>query len=863
MTKEEERVPGQLPQVNPESSSRRPTEGAGGSDVNHFSANQFWHEPIQRHGDLFPLPMPEDGGFPGNLAELSSRRAIQRVAKRRLLLQQEKAAVRSLNVMAGFEDESTWPMAPRNFAQKSSLSRVRAAVCSRPPPAERESPQAALRQLLSKKVGSEYGLAGTGPGQLASYQRGKVSLPADQQDPVQISSLLPPLEKAQVEDFERQLLLSEEERAAVLEKGLKNDLYMDPILANSKKEYHAFIADLCRSQLLNFTITPRVQVGAFFVSKKSGKLRLIIDARRANKLFRTPPSTLLGSVDCWTRMESEEGSQVFLAQEDVRDFFYRLAIPKELGEFFALPAIDPHLLKAELGHIPSEVAELIDKYDSPIFPHLQVLPMGFAWAFHLAHQAHVHLAQCTLPQAGLLLDRRPSPVLGKSNGESGTGVLIYADNGNHLGVDAEAVSRDQSRMIQALHERGLQTHELTESSTLGESLGVRLNGAAGLVTATPARDWRLYRALQALVEGRVCISGEELEVVVGHITMRALLNRNSMGILRHTYVFVRQCYHHRRRLWRSVIQELEVFRGLLPLIHANIFAPWDGEPLCTDACLSGYAVVQGEVDRETVAAIGRSDERWRFRRGEGSKVAPRAVALAGADPLSDVRTVKPEVDGEVFAGAIEDEEFPEVPPHVFQEKWKTLWNSEIHFKEPVHLIEARSILGAVRHRSRDHYRHGHRILIFNDNLGVVLACQKGRCSSYPLLRIIRRIAAHSLAAGLKIYVRWVPSEFNVADGPSRAWETKAVCGRRTVKGEAKEKGRDIDQEGSRESKQESEEPSQGRGESWSEKIKIPVKNEGFSSEQLQQGAEASFEVSGEEACEGTHATSKISEEVES
>ena len=76
MTKEEERVPGQLPQVNPE---------------NHFSTNQFWHEPIQRHGDLFPLPMPEDGGFPGNLAELSSRRAIQRVAKRRLLLQQESS----------------------------------------------------------------------------------------------------------------------------------------------------------------------------------------------------------------------------------------------------------------------------------------------------------------------------------------------------------------------------------------------------------------------------------------------------------------------------------------------------------------------------------------------------------------------------------------------------------------------------------------------------------------------------------------------------------------------------------------------------------------------------------------------------
>ena len=82
--------------------------------------------------------------------------------------------------------------------------------------------------------------------------------------------------------------------------------------------------------------------------------------------------------------------------------------------------------------------------------------------------------------------------------------------------------------------------------------------------------------------------------------------------------------------------------------------------------------------------------------------------------------------------------------------------SEIFDKEPVHLIEARSILAAVKHRVRDSRRHGRRVLVLNDNMGVVLSIQKGRSSSYGLLRIIQRISSHCLASGVRLHVRWVP-----------------------------------------------------------------------------------------------------------
>ena len=41
--------------------------------------------------------------------------------------------------------------------------------------------------------------------------------------------------------------------------------------------------------LLRFTRNPLSYVGVFFVKRKDGTIRLILDARRTNRLFRKPP----------------------------------------------------------------------------------------------------------------------------------------------------------------------------------------------------------------------------------------------------------------------------------------------------------------------------------------------------------------------------------------------------------------------------------------------------------------------------------------------------------------------------------------------------------------------------------------------
>ena len=425
----------------------------GGSGWTH-------HEVFQRSsgkvGWSFSSSASWRWGLRGELAALASRRSKQRVGRRRLLLDREMETVRCLNCLAGFEDEKLWPMQTLNFAQKSVLGHVRRAHSERAPPTSSESCQAALRQLLKKKAPSVYEAEGS-PGQVVSFVRSKVSLPKGQHDPVSLLGVLPALERSQLMNFESEMLLSEEERAAVLEKGLEGDMYLDPVLSNNTQAYHGFIADLFSCNILGFTSRPKMQVGAFFVSKKNGKQRLVIDARRANRLFRTPPSTCLGSVDCYGRLEVEPGSTVFMAQEDVKDYFYRLGIEPSLGDYFALPKINVLKLREELGSLPPEVIRLVDQHDGDIYPCLKVLRMGFNWAFHLAHQAHCHLASMAVPKAPILLDRRAAPRLGTLKGSVASSMLIYADNNNHIGVESSVVNRDQQVMLEELHKHGLDT----------------------------------------------------------------------------------------------------------------------------------------------------------------------------------------------------------------------------------------------------------------------------------------------------------------------------------------------------------------------------------------------------------------------
>ena len=62
---------------------------------------------------------------------------------------------------------------------------------------------------------------------------------------------------------------------------------------------------------------------------------------------------------------------------------------------------------------------------------------------------------------------------------------------------------------------------------------------------------------------------------------------------------------------------------------------------------------------------------------------------------------------------------------------------------------------------------GRRVILLQDSQVAVFSGTKGRSSSLPLLRPLRRTAALLLAGNLHVDRLWIPSEANPADGPSR------------------------------------------------------------------------------------------------
>ena len=62
---------------------------------------------------------------------------------------------------------------------------------------------------------------------------------------------------------------------------------------------------------------------------------------------------------------------------------------------------------------------------------------------------------------------------------------------------------------------------------------------------------------------------------------------------------------------------------------------------------------------------------------------------------------------------------------------------------------------------------GRRLLLLSDSSTCVGAINKGRSSSYRILRPLRSISALLLGAGIALRVLWIPTELNPADAASR------------------------------------------------------------------------------------------------
>ena len=102
-------------------------------------------------------------------------------------------------------------------------------------------------------------------------------------------SVLPEIEAARLLNCMGEVLLLDNEFVYVCERVGSVGCYFDSVLENDKQLHARSVISMWQACVITFTGNPKVKVGFCFVTKKSGKLRLIVGAHRTKSCL--PPST--------------------------------------------------------------------------------------------------------------------------------------------------------------------------------------------------------------------------------------------------------------------------------------------------------------------------------------------------------------------------------------------------------------------------------------------------------------------------------------------------------------------------------------------------------------------------------------------
>src|SRR4051812_41513038 len=106
---------------------------------------------------------------------------------------------------------------------------------------------------------------------------------------------------------------------------------------------------------------------------------------------------------------------------------------------------------------------------------------------------------------------------------------------------------------------------------------------------------------------------------------------------------------------------------------------------------------------------------------------------------------------------------PPFPQELKDVRWVTWVSAAWERTESINSLEMRAATTAIKRVMDDRdYRWNDRFLLLSDSSATVGSLSKGRSSSPAILRRCRRVAALCLAGGLRLLLRWIPTEANPA-----------------------------------------------------------------------------------------------------
>ena len=183
----------------------------------------------------------------------------------------------------------------------------------------------------------------------------------------------------------------------------------------------------------------------------------------------------------------------------------------------------------------------------------------------------------------------------------------------------------------------------------------------------------------------------------------------------------------------------------------------------TDASHWGRGVVSDDREVADIRVIGGVCDRWRFSRESELLIAgmPDPVQEGEGETDGSFGMTKPRAEDETpaFSG--------EVPLDFIGTGWQKVDSAPWSRDEPIAVLEGRVLVWLGQHLARSTKNHDRKHLVLTDSMTATLAWAKGRSSAKGMNRICRQLAALEFATGAQLVPRWVPSEVNPADPPSK------------------------------------------------------------------------------------------------
>ena len=118
-----------------------------------------------------------------------------------------------------------------------------------------------------------------------------------------------------------------------------------------------------------------------------------------------------------------------------------------------------------------------------------------------------------------------------------------------------------------------------------------------------------------------------------------------------------------------------------------------------------------------------------------------------------------------------DSKFPEVSAQQLQNSdWQVVRQDRWKRSEHIVHLEARALVKSMEAVVHDCSAFDSRQLLLVDSMSAALAFDRCRSRNYRLLRQIRKFCSYAIGCNLSFSVRWIPSEINPADEPSRVFD---------------------------------------------------------------------------------------------